>query len=260
MFFICPVCHNQALRRPWDGICHYCAQTLIVCPPLCSQCGQPQSLCWPQCARPWSNSCPQTIHSFHAVYWSSGTTHYVLRQWKKNAGYFVTKRLLKLPEPKKSVLKNLEFDAVVPIPQELRRSWRLRRGPATQWGQFVSRDLAIPLRPELLELARKSDYSQRQGERISLQERLAGLNPKAYQAAPSVTLRKYKKLLLVDDWMTSGRTIKAAAQCLMTAQRDLEIHVLSLGYRPKNVSIAQQPAAQLPHQTHPSIPQAAIGK
>jgi hypothetical protein len=181
------------------------------------------------------------IKSYTARYFLIGHGYSVLKTWKKKGGLLFDQEILyQDPEFFKNLSKNCGFSeasTIVPIPQNFKRSWQLGRSPAEAVARWLSGGLKIPLELELLQLEDHA-YKKRRQAQLGIEERLQSkshFKPTDQAYAFTHKLRKEARprgVLLVDDFMTSGRTLKNAAQALTDAGFH-SIHAFVLGYRPR---------------------------
>lgn len=224
----CPVCGDRPALRTLP-LCPECIGSLIRCPPLCAECGETD--CTPAaCARPWRSppSSGARVQVLGATYLLLARGYRVLKRWKVQQGLLFDRQVL---APVRIPLSGHPFETsrtlVVPIPQALGRSWVLGGNPA----QAVASALAGRARFELWAsgLRRVSSGDRpsvrRQAER-SLVDRIS--SPPRFEATRSFWGRD---VILVDDFMTTGRTLRSAAQALALGGAR-SIHLYALGYRP----------------------------
>ena len=104
-----------------------------------------------------------------------------------------------------------EADLVAPIPLHRRRLWRRRFNQAAALAQVLAQEGARPYDAQAL-LRVKATRSQVGLSRAQRSENMQG----AFRAAPDAQLRG-RRVLLVDDVLTSGATANAAARALLRA-------------------------------------------
>lgn len=233
--FRCPACKTTPSRASFP-LCSACSDDLRPCPQICANCGgfHPHAGANPDgpCPRPWRSIAP--LAQIHASYLAIGRTHRVLKAWKRQGGWAFDQRVLRIPN---SIRRN--WDSIVPIPQSLKRSWSLGRSPAHVAAQFAARELGAPL---LLCLDAPREASTQ--AQTPLAERLT---KKIEWRRGSARVPRSGRILLVDDWVTTGRTLRSAGQALLDfaggaagGSLGLEIHAWALGLRPPRVTESDQ--------------------
>lgn len=214
-FFKCGLC--KIPHSKWNSsFCENCRVRLIPAPPLCNTCGSPFCTQNGPCLRPWAEA--EFISSFHAFYQLSGQTYEVLKLWKKKPSDTLRSQIfsrLKLPE---QLMLNTHQSILIPVPQTWQRSWHLTRSPALEIARFISQHSGIPVVEDVLGIR----TFLRQGElglesRFSIEQRF---ELKRKTKAPVV--------FLIDDFMTTGITVRQAARILAPCS---EVHVIVLGVR-----------------------------
>jgi len=103
-----------------------------------------------------------------------------------------------------------EWDVVVPIPSSAKTFRKRSFHPCVELGHHVARTLNIPLR-----LALASDSRRNPQAKLHHDARLRGINQ--LFTIPSPHKIRGKRVLLVEDVITTGATVSAAAQCLKAA-------------------------------------------
>jgi predicted amidophosphoribosyltransferase len=180
---------------------------------------------------PEESSCKdhEPIRSWTPLYLAIGQGYEVLKAWKRQPSPLADRWILRsIPALEELAKKN--FVALVPVPQGPKRSWRLGRSPATQLATWLSRKLEVPVLPAL----EIRDGSRSQAGR-SLAERLERASPFSLAPGPKrlKTLeRVFGPIALVDDFVTTGRTLRQAAELLKSRAGAHEIHAVCLGLRP----------------------------
>ena len=199
-------------------------------PELCCQCGSPACLQAgrTQCQRPWiSTEGSGEIKSYNALYLLVEPGYRILKRWKKSGGFLFDRTILRIEN--KALLNHLKTirpDVVIPIPQRIRRSWELRGSPADKIARSVGAALGAPVHPVLLH-SQSSTSQVRQAE-LHASERME--NPVNFSVSPEYSISG-RTVMLVDDFMTTGHTLRKAAGAL-SLRGVREIHSLCLGVRP----------------------------
>jgi len=104
-----------------------------------------------------------------------------------------------------------EADAIVPVPLHARRLWMRRFNQAAALAREIARLSGKPFEPQLLRRV-KATRSQVGLSREMRERNMQG----AFRAAPDARA-KGRRLVLVDDVLTSGATANAAARALLRA-------------------------------------------
>jgi predicted amidophosphoribosyltransferase len=170
------------------------------------------------------------------IFFSFSHTHRILRHWKLRGGKRL-ERLLFCPSPELiETLKSMDFEAIVPIPQDPERCLKVGHASAMEVAKMFSKALDLPILDQVLTL--KSEGADKQAmrsvwERRFLKSPFVGINPMS-SGLP-------ERILLVDDFITSGSTIEKAARALLCLRSDLKIHAAGLGWKPRIRPRLQEP-------------------
>ena len=231
-FLECTHCREGLTHLSCFPICAICHATLVTCPPLCPSCASPRCLQSKDspCLFPWRKR--DFVHSYSSRYLLVGEGLHLLRTWKKRSGYYFDGRILRSHAVLSDTWRNFRPDAIIAIPQRPQRSWQMRGSRAEQIARWVSRQTGAPL-------VRALTPGPRTGPRqaqLDLSGRLE--NRIQFSTVPKATAG-LKRVILVDDFMTTGKTLHSAAQHL--AQREIsQIHIFCLGYRPPRLRLEKE--------------------
>lgn len=202
--FFCPAC-TALLRRREQGYCPRCGEPE-------EDAEQPLALC-PQC---WQKPPPWKSMSFHNLH--EGLLQHLLLQLKFH-DQFILARPLALLLAAHPNLNGLRLDCVTPIP--LHRKRLIERG----YNQTLelARPLAVMLGLELLPGAL---------ERVKATAPQTGRGFKARQynirgAFAGTPEAQGKRILLLDDTVTTGATLAVAAEALLAAGAE-EVHTAAI--------------------------------
>lgn len=228
--FSCSCCQSEVSAKHFP-LCDVCAESLIACPDLCAGCGGPH--CGGggtrSCTRPWITN--PTITSFHARYLLLGQGYTVLKSWKKKQGPISDHRVLQMDKAQIEKLRSLALTAIIPIPQKTLRIWQMGGSASTRIGKWLGTLLDIPVVPLLLPNA-GGIGSKRQAE-LPMADRMK--NRIHFEINDAMTEKLANphsaRILIVDDFITSGHTVRNAANALRGRGVGGELHVFSLGLR-----------------------------
>lgn len=170
------------------------------------------------------------IRGLFPLFISTNHTHAVLKYWKNHGGSDLRK-LLFTPETELLLkLKALNFDALVPIPQNESRSLLRGHASALEVTRYFSKLLEAPIEQEWLKLKPESIRKQ---ALLNEWERRFLDSPFEWGSTRSIGKKTLKRILIVDDFITTGSTLTKAANTLLAGATDLEIYAASLGWKPK---------------------------
>ncbi len=226
----CPVCRGPVERECFP-LCSICDAALVPCPPLCAACGSPACGFASACLRPWARA-PE-VESWNAQYLLVARGYDVLKRWKTRRGPAMNGRILRLSAELRDRIASIEPDAVVPIPQSYARAWRLGGSPALELAGWIARETGRRAwrAAHALELAGPGGRARPRQATLNAASRYSNrLDLRAGAQAPALA---GKRVLLVDDFMTTGHTLRSAARALAGLPRPpAGIHVFALGARP----------------------------
>ena len=167
---------------------------------------------------------------FFAAFSSHGVSHTILRHWKKNAHTCFENEIFKRARPALDQLvkvhRSEKWDVIVPIPQKTDRAFFLGGGPARRIAHRLSRRLEIPI----IDILEKENLNHTPQAKKTLQERFESPLDFRVRTDHEVDLIG-KRALLVDDFMTSGQTLRQAKLALIRGGFD-DVRIFVLGHRP----------------------------
>ena len=191
--FFCPACH-AALPRRMAGYC-----------PLC---GEPAALPFSEpvpCAVCLGNAPPWEAFRFYGIY--EGLLRQLILRAKFLPDTSIARALGELVLP---VCRELPAcDALVPMPQHPVKLRRRGCNQCQEMARPLARKLARPLMPQYLWRTALT----RPQTRLRRQERRADLSA-SFAADPAV---RGKRILLLDDTMTTGTSLRYGVHCLLRA-------------------------------------------
>ena len=165
----------------------------------------------------------ELICGIFPIFISYTTTHHILTYWKDHGGEEL-KRILFSPSPElKTQLQKKNFDLVIPIPQHLNRSLKRGHSSAFEVAKLFSHELNVPLNQGLF----LRDLPAEKQANLNEWERRFSESPFYYQGAGA------KRILIVDDFITTGSTLEKAANAILEIHPKSNIYAASLGWKPK---------------------------
>ena len=177
------------------------------------------------CRKPWISH--PGVDSFSARYLCVEPGYRVLKRWKLTQGSALDGKILVPYPPLLETWIRLRPDLITWIPQPKARSWRLGASPAEKIARWVSAQIGVraqaTMRPGPLRVFGRRQAELRMHERMSNRLRLDWNEDAGHVRGATV--------LLVDDFMTTGRTLRAGAQVLKS-RGALAVHAFCLGVRP----------------------------
>jgi len=221
-FFFCQACNAPVSLKKYPCLCESCQDALILCPKLCSICGEMDCLTKSECLRPWRKS--DTIEFYESQYLCSLRGYRVLRSWKNRSGLLFDRVILNWSSDRTQRLRDFAPDCIVPIPQSTRRARMLRSNPAEEISISLARQIRKPLVHALFK-----ESSIRQSSLHTLDERAH------HRMGFRTILEKpngIRRALIVDDLMTTGNTLRQASEALNSGWGGrLRIGICVLGVR-----------------------------
>ncbi len=224
----CPVCEGAPAREclPW---CETCRSSLQRCPPLCPGCAGVGCPPVGPCSRPWRLFAPELPRPFRieARYLLVGAGYRLLRDWKRRPGRSSSRFILS-PDPSPTADWPLgETPVLVPVPQHRARSWRLGHHPAGAVAEWLGRQRGLAVVPAL-ELGPQPGQAGTRQARLNREARLS--QRFSFRLAQGQPVPAHA--VVVDDFLTTGLTARAAAQALRAAgTRRVDFYFL--GFRPE---------------------------
>lgn len=209
---VCPACGAETEARQLCGSCF--ADARFIAGPICSGCGRPE----PALAMPDPDfRCSACLRAPHAFTEARAAAVY---------GGTVRRMILSLKHADRQELAPLmarwlaaaagplleEAEIIVPVPLHWRR--RLKRG--TNQAAEIARPLAAPGRAFRPDLLRRVRATPSQGG-LDRGQRLANLHGAIQPARYAARVLSGRRVLVVDDVMTTGATLDTSARALIAA-------------------------------------------
>ena len=206
-------------------------------PFVCPGCGDPSaaaicSVCVSTMKKNREMLLPQEdgIRGIFPLFISFHNTHSVLKYWKNHGGSDLRKFLFNPEEELLFKMRDLNFDALVPIPQNQSRNLKRGHSSALEVARFFSNLLDAPVEYDWLKLKPESNRKQ---ALLNEWERRFLDSPFEWGAIESANQQTTKRILIVDDFITTGSTLVKAANTLMAGMQDVEVYAASLSWKPK---------------------------
>ncbi|MDR0465820.1 MAG: ComF family protein [Deltaproteobacteria bacterium] len=191
--YFCPACH-MALPRRVAGHC-----------PLCGEPAAPAFSAPAPCAACLRDAPPWEAFRFYGIY--EGLLRRLILRAKFQPDIAIARALGELALP---VCRELPVcDALVPMPQHPAKLRRRGCNQCQEMARPIARGLELPLMPQYL---RRTVLTRPQTQ-LRRQERRADLSA-SFAADPDV---RGKRILLLDDTMTTGTSLRFAARRLLQA-------------------------------------------
>lgn len=215
MIFTCVSCNSdlKTITQTIRPLCNFCLELLV-----------PASDDFLKLTHPGVDVRSLFLNSLHASYLATGPTHRTLKAWKKSPSLEIESLLLNpYKECFQSLAKDFAINAVTCIPQGFERSWELKGGSSYRLAHWISQKTKIPF-VHGLNLKHKIQ-PQSQLNRIERKQ-----NPIDFEATREI--KNTPSVLMVDDWMTTGKTLQSSAFALRMSGV-CQVHAWVLGVRPR---------------------------
>ncbi len=231
---LCPTCGEGAPARDSFPICPPCAEALLPCPSLCERClGFSHRMETAPCV-----ALDSSLDAVGAAFLVVGRARTTLRGWKNHGGPLLDRRVL---EPAQRSFENWllqmplpDDPIVIPVGHSPERTWALQGGSAYRIASWLVNRKArsevghrsrLSLGPSLRPLKVRTQAS------LGLADRK--LNPLRFPIGELEARQlRSRNVVLIDDFLTSGRTLRSAASAISSAQ-PLSIRAWVLGFRPR---------------------------
>ena len=176
------------------------------------------------------------IRAIYPVFFSFETTHRILVHWKNSGGQGLKRLLFSASPALLEELRKLEIEHIVPIPQYHARNLKRGHAPALDVADWFARELGVKVEHEALIL--NPEPTDKQSLRGAWERRFLD-DP--FRVNLDLRGKLGGKVLIVDDFITSGSTLDKAANALMGMNPELRIHAASLGWRPRALPRNREP-------------------
>ncbi len=206
---------------------------------------------------------PSFSHSIEGVaplLLSFQRTQTLIRRWKEKGGSDLRSAIFKMPPLLHQKLIENHFFAIIPIPQDSRRSFARGHESALEVAKFYSKKLNVPI-ISLLELkdlkteriTGKDRFHREYSENpFRISKRFPEQHWMAEMFEEKILQGKEIRILLVDDLITTGSTVTKASETLLEFIPRSKIWVGSIGLRPGDLGQMKAPRLHLNQaRSHP---------
>jgi predicted amidophosphoribosyltransferase len=221
----CVACGEGDVERGSLPLCRSCQEGLVSAGSLCPRCGG--AVCQPdRCLREWAEI--EGADSYSARYLCLEPGYRVLKRWKVTQSSLLEGRVLDRDPGYVERLRALDADLVTWVPQARARSWRLGGCPAARIARWTASLARLPCAETLLPPPTiRSGVARRQAQLGMTERRASVLRFRPHPDGPDLL---GKKVILTDDFVTTGKTVRSAARSLKSLGA-VEVHVVCLGVR-----------------------------
>lgn len=204
----CPLCDE--ILSPGEQVCPSCKKE--VCPvsePVCKKCGKPME----DVRREYCSDCAQRKHTY-----KQGKAVFVYKAGIKKSMYrfkysnrreyaaFYAKCAAKIHG---EWIRKKRVEVIVPVPMYIGKMRRRGYNQAEVFARALGKEMDIPVDAKIVRRVRNTTPQKE----LSNQERQRNLK-KAFQLTHDIV--KYSQILLVDDIYTTGSTMDAVADTLLS--------------------------------------------
>lgn len=221
----CPLCGNTTNDGAPNTLCRDClAQIEFIRPPYCPGCGGTLDGIFEMCSdcmkeearRPWKNA--------FTIFRMRGAGRELVHAFKYQSRPDLARALAALALMRcGEAIRHEAFDLIVPVPLHWWRKMRRSYNQAEEFARAFGTIAEIPVRP----LLKRKKWTGQQS-RLTRKQRISNLKG-AFFINRSTNLKK-RAILLVDDVMTTGSTLAAAAETLLKAGAE-KVCILTLARR-----------------------------
>jgi predicted amidophosphoribosyltransferase len=165
---------------------------------------------------------------FQSGLWLHSDGLKIFNAWKRSGNRKLSEFLFEMALS--NITRPSSATAILFIPSTRKRTYLLKRNPAKEWAHFLGKKWNLPVFHRSIEIAEKSNESKT----LNLENRLLKSDRFRAPADAELIQNKNEEIILVDDLMTTGNTLRRAVLAISNlgnrscVQR---IHVVTLGLR-----------------------------
>lgn len=187
------------------------------------------------------------VEGIFPIYISHSIAHQILKHWKNHGGSTLEQLLLRAHPSLQQSLVSKKFSGMIPIPQDRERTWKRGHSSSLKTAEFFSSLIDVPV----FEILKLTDQDVQKQAFLSEWERKHHPNP--FEVLKVEIPAHLNRILIVDDFITTGSTIHKAASRVRELYPDSQIFAASLSWIPRKVKgVPQNWASTLGAEETPS--------
>lgn len=224
----CMACHVVLRPEAGEFLCTECRADLrVIIPEDCPRCTITDHAKDDRAACEFCRRLPDSFQSARAAFPYAGVAGDLIRNMKyrhaEHAGMALARlTVAALADHFDLLVQHRRVEAILPVPMFHRRRWGRGYNQAESIARGIQNLLGLSCRPEWL---RRHRPTPPQARRRNADERLA--NVRGAFVVPEPEALRGRKVLLIDDVMTTGATVSSCAEALKKAGTE-EVHIVTV--------------------------------